>query len=129
MSTQSGIVQPAFEGRERPLLSYGVEFEVSAARHVRETFDASRVYVISSKSLSQNTDALDRLVNALGGDKVIGCRIGMQSHTLWSEVLEIVEEAGNANAELIITLGAGTLTDAAKIVALVSFPMNYTLCS
>lgn len=129
MSTQSEIVQPAFEGRERPLLSYGVEFEVSAARHVRETFDASRVYVISSKSLSQNTDALDRLVNALGGDKVIGCRIGMQSHTLWSEVLEIVEEAGNANAELIITLGAGTLTDAAKIVALVSFPMNYTLCS
>lgn len=119
MSSHSEIVRPAFEGRERPLLSYGVDFDVAAARHVRETFNASRIYVICSKSLSQNTDALDRLVNSLGTDKVVGRRIGMQSHTLWSEVLEIVEEAESAKADLIITLGAGTLTDAAKIVALV----------
>lgn len=43
----------------------------------------------------------------------------MQSHTLWSEVLEIAEEARNAKADLILTLGAGSLTDGAKIVALV----------
>lgn len=121
-------VRPAFAGRERPLLSYGIPFPAAAARHVTETFSASRVYVICSRSLARNTDALDRLTTALGPEKVVGRRIGMQSHTLWSEVLEIVEDARNVQADLLLTLGAGSLTDGAKIVALVcSTNTRYTL--
>lgn len=112
-------VRPAFAGRERPILSYGIAFPAAAARHVTETFNASRVYVICSGSLARNTDSLDRLTSAMGAEKIVGRRIGMQSHTLWSEVLEIVEEARNAQADLLLTLGAGSLTDAAKIIALV----------
>ena len=119
--TMSETVRSAFAGRERPLLSYGIAFPAAAARHVTETFNASRVYVICSGSLSRNTDSLDQLKAALGQEKVVGCRIGMQSHTLWSEVLEIVKEARDAQADLILTLGAGSLTDGAKIIALVSF--------
>ncbi|KAJ5677676.1 uncharacterized protein N7477_003309 [Penicillium maclennaniae] len=111
-------VRPAFAGRERPLLSYGIAFPAAAARHVTETFNASRVYVICSGSLARNTDSLDRLTSAMGSDKIVGRRIGMQSHTLWSEVLEIVEEARNVQADLLLTLGAGSLTDGAKIIAL-----------
>jgi alcohol dehydrogenase class IV len=111
-------VRPAFAGRERPILSYGIAFPAAAARHVTETFGASRVYVICSGSLARNTDSLDRLTAALG-QKVVGRRIGMQSHTLWSEVLEIVEDARNVQADLLLTLGAGSLTDGAKIIALV----------
>ncbi|KAJ5638330.1 hypothetical protein N7490_008209 [Penicillium lividum] len=114
---QSETVRPAFAARERPLLSYGIDFPAAAARHVSETFKASRIYVICSGSLSRNTDALDRLINALGSEKVVGCRIGMKTHTLWSEVLEIVEDARNVQADLLMTLGAGSLTDGAKIVA------------
>ncbi|KAF7714265.1 Fe-containing alcohol dehydrogenase [Penicillium ucsense] len=112
------IVRPAFADRERPLLSYGIAFPTAAARHVAETFGASRVYVICSGSLSRNTDALARLTAALGPDKVVGRRLGMQSHTLWSEVLQIVEEARKVEADLLLTLGAGSLTDGAKIIAL-----------
>lgn len=115
----SETVRPAFSGRERPLLSYGIAFPEAAARHVTHTFHASKVYVICSGSLSRNTDSLERLSTALGTDKIAGRRIGMQSHTLWSEVLEIVKEARDAKADLILTLGAGSLTDAAKIIALV----------
>ncbi|KAJ5579595.1 uncharacterized protein N7459_005580 [Penicillium hispanicum] len=111
-------VRPAFASRQRPLLSYGIAFPAAAARHVTETFGASRVYIICSGSLSRNTDALDQLTASLGPDKVVGCRIGMQSHTLWSEVLEIVENARNVQADLLLTLGAGSLTDGAKIIAL-----------
>ena len=116
----SETVRPAFADRERPLLSYGIPFPAAAAEHVTKTFGASRVYVICSGSLSRNTDALGRLTAALGPEKVVGRRLGMQSHTLWSEVLQIVEEARKAKADLLLTLGAGSLTDAAKIVALVS---------
>lgn len=112
-------VRPAFTGRECPLLSYGIPFPTAAAQHVTETFGASRVYVICSGSLARNADALGRLTAALGVEKVVGRRIGMQSHTLWSEVLEIVEEARRVQADLLLTLGAGSLTDGAKIVALV----------
>lgn len=113
-------LRSAFAGRERPLLSYGIAFPTAAAHHVTETFNASRVYVICSGSLARNTDALKRLIAALGAEKVVGRRIGMQSHTLWSEVLEIMEEARSVQADLLLTLGAGKLTDGAKIVALVS---------
>ncbi|KAJ6015191.1 hypothetical protein N7540_009782 [Penicillium herquei] len=118
MSQKSEIIRPAFKGRDRPLLSYGIDFHIAACRHVSKTFNASRVYVICSRSLASQTNALEDLKNALGSDTVVGCRIGMQSHTLWSEVLEIVEEARNVKADLLLTLGAGSLTDGAKIIAL-----------
>lgn len=122
-------VRPAFSGRERPLLSYGIPFPTAAAHHVTATFSASRVYVICSGSLARNTDALGRLTAALSLGKVVGRRIGMQSHTLWSEVLEIVEEARSVHADLLLTLGAGSLTDGAKIIAFVriTFVEDYIL--
>lgn len=116
-------VRPAFSGRDRPLLSYGLPFPDAAAKHVSETFSASRVYVIISGSLARNTDALDRLGTRLGAGKVVGVRRGMKSHTLWSEVLEIVDDVRRTDADLIVTLGGGSLTDGAKVVAFVCRPL------
>ncbi|KAJ5551341.1 hypothetical protein N7535_000709 [Penicillium sp. DV-2018c] len=110
-------VRPAFEGRERPLLSYGITFPEATARHLTDTFKASRVYVICSGSLARNTDSIAQLETTLG-PKLVGCRIGMQSHTLWSEVLQIAEDIRNVHADSLLTVGAGSLTDGAKIVAL-----------
>jgi alcohol dehydrogenase class IV len=83
---------------------------------VEETFDASLVYIIASKSLSDNTDALKRLDAALGS-KVVGTRVGMRPHTPWSDILSIVNEARPLNSDCIATLGAGSLTDGSKIIA------------
>ncbi|KAI0138757.1 putative Fe-containing alcohol dehydrogenase [Hypoxylon sp. NC0597] len=41
----------------------------------------------------------------------------MKPHSLWSEILEIVDDTKKCEADLIVTLGAGSLTDAAKIVS------------
>ncbi|KAJ0423992.1 alcohol dehydrogenase [Aspergillus carlsbadensis] len=111
--------RPAFSDRPRPLLSYGIPFPEAVARHVVDTFDAKRVYVICSGSLARNTDSLDRLAETLEKVKVsiVGRRIGMKPHTLWSEVLEITADARACDAELILTLGGGSLTDGAKVVA------------
>lgn len=109
--------RPAFEGSQT-YISYGLPFQEACAKHVRKTFNASRVYIIASKSLATNTDAAESLVQALGS-KVVGKRIGMTPHTLWSEILEVAKDARTVDADLIITLGAGSLTDASKIIALV----------
>ncbi|KEQ92177.1 hypothetical protein AUEXF2481DRAFT_32381 [Aureobasidium subglaciale EXF-2481] len=100
-----------------PHISYGIPFYESCAKHVNETFDAKRVYIIASGSLSRDTDNITKLEDALG-DKVAGVCRGMTPHTLWSEVLEITHEAREAKVDLIITCGAGSLTDGAKVIAL-----------
>lgn len=120
-------VRPAFEGRERPLLSYGIDFPAATARHLNSTFQASRVYVICSGSLARNTNVMDQLETALGPDKLVGHWIGMRSHTLWSEVLQIAEEVRTVHADLLLTVGAGSLTDGAKIIALVGTPFSFIL--
>ncbi|KAI8966805.1 putative Fe-containing alcohol dehydrogenase [Daldinia sp. FL1419] len=107
---------PAFQGQDRPLVSYGLPFVESLLKHADDTFRATRIYVISSRTLATNTAYLDELKKALGS-KLAGVRIGMKPHSLWSEILEIVADARKVDADLIVTLGAGSLTDAAKIVS------------
>ncbi|EHY55642.1 hypothetical protein HRR83_007857 [Exophiala dermatitidis] len=118
MSFAYGIdhLEPAFSDRDIPFISYGLRFDEACGYHVENTLQASRVYIIASKSLSTNTPALKRLQHALG-DKVVGVRIGMAPHTHWNEVLEVAQDAAPKNPDCIVTLGAGSLTDAAKVVA------------
>ncbi|MCJ1375249.1 hypothetical protein MMC20_006483 [Loxospora ochrophaea] len=104
-------------GGKIPQVTYGLPFPEACRKHVDTLFKASRVYIICSASLAKSTEALVSLQSALGS-KVVGTRIGMKPHTLWSEILEIVKEARDVKADLLITLGAGSLTDGAKIVAL-----------
>ncbi|KAI1212336.1 putative Fe-containing alcohol dehydrogenase [Annulohypoxylon truncatum] len=108
--------EPAFEGQSRPLLSFGLSFTESLVKHADDTFHASRIYVIFSRSLAGNTTYLDDLKKVLG-DKVAGVRVGLKPHSLWSEILEVVADARKCDADLIVTLGAGSLTDSAKIVS------------
>jgi alcohol dehydrogenase class IV len=118
MTPSSETYRRAFPNEDIPYISHGLSFPESCKKHAEETFKASRIYIIASKTLSSNTDALTRLKKALN-DRVVGVRIGMTPHTLWSECLEVTAECRKLNVDLLITLGAGSLTDAAKIVSLV----------
>ena len=60
-----------------PYVSYGLAYHEACAKHINETFKASKVYIVASKSLSANTDKLDHLVDAIGKDKVVGIRKGI----------------------------------------------------
>lgn len=110
--------EPAFPGRDRPLISFGLPFVESVPKHADDTFGASRIYIICSRSIARSTTYLDELKKALG-HKVAGVRVGMKPHSLWSEILEVVADTRQYDVDLIITLGAGSLTDAAKVVSLV----------
>lgn len=113
--------RPAFPGRDRPMISYGLPFPESLATHAEDTFHSSRIYVICSASLAQNTGQLDELKAKLSG-KLAGVRIGMRPHSYWSEILEVTAEAQKLQVDLLVTLGGGSLTDAAKIISYVLLP-------
>ncbi|TKA75540.1 hypothetical protein B0A55_03538 [Friedmanniomyces simplex] len=102
-----------------PYISYGIPYDEACAKHLQETFHASRVYIVASRSLASNTDKLDRLVSAIGEEKVVGVRRkGITPHTPWSEVLQISADCRAAKADCVVTLGAGSITDGCKLVVL-----------
>ncbi|KAH9903542.1 putative Fe-containing alcohol dehydrogenase [Xylariomycetidae sp. FL2044] len=110
--------RPAFPDRSNsPRLSYGIPFTESVSKHASDTFHASRIYVLCSRSLARNTGYLAALKAQLG-DRCAGVRIGMKPHSHWSEILEVVSDARECGADLIVTLGGGSLTDGAKVVSL-----------
>ncbi|EJT99153.1 Dehydroquinate synthase-like protein [Dacryopinax primogenitus] len=101
----------------RGYISYGLKFHEACAKHPSETFRCSRVYILDSASLANNTFALAALKKALGA-KVVGVKTGLTSHTMWSECVEITNECRSMAVDLIIKLGGGSLTDAGKLIVL-----------
>jgi alcohol dehydrogenase class IV len=99
-------------------ISYGIPFQLACAAHLESTFHASRAYILASRTLACTTSALDDLKDTLK-DKVAGVKIGLKAHTSWNDVLEMRRECLELNVDVIITLGGGSLTDAAKLLSLV----------
>ena len=116
MANDKIITKQTFPSRKNASYSYGAPFPELAAHHVQQ-MACERVYVMASGSLIRNTDALTRLQDALG-PRIVGVRRGIQPHTLWSEILELTEAARECNADCLMTLGGGSLTDSAKIVTI-----------
>ena len=118
MATQGENYQLAFPPKSKPHISTGIPFPVACAHHITNTYHASKVYVIVSNSISK-TENFSNLQKALG-DKIVGVRKGIKPHTPWDEILEVVKDIQERGADIIITLGAGSLTDGAKVIAWVS---------
>lgn len=111
------VCQPAFDGSDTPKVSYGLRFPEATLRHCRDVFSCTKVFIICSKSLAKNTDALERLTSSLD-DRVADVHVGIDPHTPLVQVLEVAAAVRKCQADCIVTLGAGSLTDGAKIVRL-----------
>ena len=109
----------AFPDQPEPRVSYGIPYVEACRKHAEADYNASRIYIIASRSLTLGDSALKALERALG-DRVAGVRVGMSQHTLMSECLEIMADVRDKHVDLIVTLGGGTITDASKIIAYVA---------
>ncbi|MDX5358320.1 MAG: iron-containing alcohol dehydrogenase [Rhodobacterales bacterium] len=79
------------------------------------TLGASRVMLIASKSLAENTDEIARIEQALG-DRHAATFTGVAPHVPRTDVIAATEMARDCNADLIVSVGGGSVTDCAKIV-------------
>lgn len=107
---------PAHPSNEKPYISHGLPFHEACKLHAEDTFKASKIYVVVSNSISK-TSAFADLQNALES-KIIGVRRGIAPHTPWTEVFELARDIKAKGADLIITLGGGSLTDGVKLARL-----------
>ncbi|KAI0888372.1 Dehydroquinate synthase-like protein [Annulohypoxylon maeteangense] len=118
MAAQGETYVEAFPPKPKPYISYGLTFEKACAHHAESTFHASRIYVVVSRSISK-TEAFTTLQNALG-DKIVGVRYGILPHTPWEDVLDLVNDLKTKNPDLIVTLGAGSISDGVKLARLLA---------
>lgn len=78
---------------------------------------ARRVFLLASESLRRNTGEISRIESALGTTHA-GTFSGIAPHAPRSDVLAAANAARTANADLIVSIGGGSVTDSAKIVPL-----------
>ncbi len=95
---------------------HGRDFAEAAAEEVQR-LDARAVLVLASATLARETDLVTRLRDALGS-RLAGVRTGIGAHTPRPDVVAAANEARAVQADLLLTLGGGSLTDAAKMMGL-----------
>jgi len=88
-----------------------------ALKEEAQRLEATRVFLMVSGTMSRETDAVDRLRAALG-NRYAGTHDHMPPHTPRDAVIEAANKARDAKADLIVTFGGGSLTDAGKVVQL-----------
>ncbi len=102
---------PAMEG-----VVFGKPFAEALAQEV-DRAEARSVFILASSTLARETDTVDRLRGVLG-NRLAGVCAKIGAHTPRIDVVAAANAAREAGADLIVTLGGGSVTDAAKMVAL-----------
>lgn len=78
---------------------------------------ANRVFLLVSSTLNANTDEISHITDALG-DRVAAVYDGILPHVPRTCVLKAAAVARQVNADLIVTVGGGSVTDAGKLIPL-----------
>ena len=95
---------------------YGIPLLEALADEIGR-LDARAVYVMASGTLQRETDVVDTVRRVLG-NRLAGVCAKIGSHTPRIDVVAAANEARAANADLLLTVGGGSVTDAAKMVGL-----------
>src|SRR5271166_2280333 len=123
----SGVYRfPAMES-----VIFGKPFAEALAQEV-DRVEARAVFVLASGTLARTIDTVDRLRRMLG-NRLAGVCAKIGAHTPRADVVAAANMAREAGCDLIVTLGGGSVTDAAKMVALclgngVSEPAQLDAC-
>ena len=97
-----------------------VVFGTAAAEAVVGQMDrlgTSRAFLMVSGTLNRRTDEIEKIRKALGS-RYAATFDAMPPHTPREAVMAAAEQARAANADLIVTVGGGSITDGAKAVQL-----------
>jgi maleylacetate reductase len=97
-------------------LVYGKPAAQALATEV-ERMGAKRVFLVVSGTMNRTTDEVEKVRAALG-NRYAGSYDGIPPFTPRSAVLEAAQLARAAGADLVVTFGGGSVTEAGKIVRL-----------
>src|SRR5256714_6299295 len=117
-ATTSGEDQRVHKGR----VVFGAMDEVVFGRHAAEAIPeqldrlgVSRAFLMVSGTLNRETGEIEKIRQALG-PRCAGTFDAMPAHTPREAVIAATNQARAARADLIVTVGGGSITDGAKAV-------------
>ena len=95
---------------------YGTDFAEALTREL-ELVSARRIYVLASGTLARSTDVIRRVQGVLG-ERCAGICSNIGAHTPRIDVVAAANAARAAQADLLLGVGGGSITDATKMVAI-----------
>lgn len=111
---------PVMRGVFRNSLQRTVRFGAGSLSEIGEIVEeagGTRPYLVTSRSVAQNTNAVETIKNSLKG-QLVGIFDQTVAHVPQSTVLAATEEARQANADVVISLGGGSVSDLTKMMVL-----------
>ena len=109
---QNGIY--SYPGTKRVV--YGIDMCDAVEQEIAHR-GAQRVLVLASATLARETEVVNRLVASLGS-RCAGVFTDIGAHTPRTGVVSAANKAAAARADLLLAIGGGSVTDAAKMVAI-----------
>ena len=94
---------------------YGRPFAEALKEQIEES-GVNAVFVLASGTLNRDTDLVGQVRQALG-NRLAGIFARIGAHTPRVDVVAAANAAREAGTDLLVTLGGGSVTDAAKMVA------------
>ena len=82
-----------------------------------EQRDLKRVFVVSSSTLSKETEEINKIKKSLG-KKFVGLFDRCLPHSPQENIIECVKEVKSKDPDIIVTIGGGTPIDTVKVVQL-----------
>lgn len=95
---------------------YGIPLAEALAQEIERT-GVHAVYVLASGTLARETDMVDTVKTVLG-NKLAGLCAKIGAHTPRPDVVAAANAARGEKADALLTVGGGSVTDAAKMVGL-----------
>jgi maleylacetate reductase len=97
-------------------VAFGRPWEQALTEEV-ERLGARRVFALASSTLAATLPIAETMREALG-ERLAGFFTGIRAHTPRDDVIAAAAKAREARADLIVTIGGGSVTDAGKMVLL-----------
>jgi maleylacetate reductase len=82
-----------------------------------ERLGARRVFLLASRTLNRETNEIDKIRSALG-ERYAGTHDHMPAHSPRTSVIDCANAARSAGADLLVTIGGGSVTDGGKAVTI-----------
>ncbi|KJK23194.1 alcohol dehydrogenase [Burkholderiaceae bacterium 16] len=90
---------------------------VKALPSVLSLFGYQRVFVVCSRSINTKTQFIEQLRECLGG-KLVGLTDDVGEHSPLSNVLKAARQARDAHADVLVSVGGGSVMDMCKAMQL-----------
>lgn len=111
---------PVMRGVFRNSLQHTVRFgggSLSEIGAIVEEAGGTRPYLVTSRSVAKNTNAIEVIKESLKG-QLVGIFDQTVAHVPQSTVLAATEAARQVNADVVISLGGGSVSDLTKMMVL-----------